>query len=520
VSNIRLPFTEPSHEALAVAEKRLGHPKSASYHICKKSLDARKRRDICFVYSVSAVLDDGAAVKMPKDPHIRLEEKKPLDIATGSEKLDCPPVIAGFGPAGMFAGLLLALNGFRPVIIEKGPDMDQRVADVEAFNKSGRLNPDANIQFGEGGAGTFSDGKLTTRISDSRCGYILEQLARHGAPDDILYQAKPHIGTDKLKKVIKNIRADITALGGAVHFNTSLTGLIADGGVLTGIKTSTGDLPARALILAPGHSARAVFPMLLEHGVAITSKPFSVGVRAEHLQDRIDRALYGDLVGHPLLPKGEYQFSHRGADRAVYTFCMCPGGVVVPAASEDGGVVTNGMSVYARDGVNANAALVVSVDERDYGSGPLAGVAYQQKLEHAAFGMGGGGFAAPVQDAGSFLAGKRGYFPGKVVPSYARGVKEADFKALFPSPVADMLQTGLVRFGKKLAGFDAADTVLTGVETRTSSPVRIPRGDTLESVSLRGLYPCGEGAGYAGGIMSAAADGVRVAQAIMARYQP
>ena len=523
ISNIALPFTAPPQEALQQALRLLGSPQNAGASIAKRSVDARKKQDIRFVYTVQvdAPGQEASLVERMGQPNVRLNMPTPLDLQQGGVPLQSRPVVVGLGPAGLFAALLLARQGYRPIVVERGADMQTRTRQVAQFWKDGTLNPDSNVQFGEGGAGTFSDGKLTSRINDSRCGYVFEELLQHGAPQEIAWQAKPHIGTDLLRQVVQNIRTEIETLGGEVHFNTCMRQLLRGAsGQLRAVRTTAGDIETQALVLALGHSARDTFAMLAESGVALLSKPFSVGVRIEHLRANMERALYGAAAGHPLLPAAEYQHSWRQGEHGVYTFCMCPGGVVVPAASEEGLLVTNGMSEHARNHANSNSALVVSVGAEDYGSGAMAGVAFQRQLERAAFIAGGGGYRAPAQTAGQFLAGTSGGKWGQVRPSYTRGVAAADLAALFPARIGGMLREGLVRFGRKLPGFDAPDAVLTGVESRTSSPVRILRDDALQSPDLPGLFPCGEGAGYAGGIISAAVDGVRVAQALMAQWKP
>lgn len=519
VSEIVTGLDEPVEAAKERALERLGLKGEHRCCIVKTSVDAR-RRPVRFVHTVSVeTADEEQVFRRCKDSHAALRREEPLEIAYGKAPMGHGPVIVGFGPAGMFCGLLLARCGYRPLILERGASMDRRVAAVEAFWRTGKLDPGTNVQFGEGGAGTFSDGKLTTRIGDPKCAWVLRELVKFGAPPEILQKAKPHVGTDLLRGVVMSLRQEITALGGEVRFETSLTDIVRRGDALAAV-TPSGEQPAGALVLATGHSARDTFAMLERRGFQMEPKPFSVGVRAEHLQKDIDRGLYGELAGHPALPPGEYQLSYREGQRGVYTFCMCPGGVVVPAASEEGMAVTNGMSFHARDGVNANAAVAVSVSAADYGSGPLDGMRFQQHLERLAFQAGGGEYRAPVQDAGRFLAGKGGFSQGRVTPTYCRGVREADLSALFPPYVTDMLQKGLRRFAGKLPGFAAADTVLTGIETRTSSPVRILRGEDYQAVGFPDVYPCAEGAGYAGGIMSAAVDGLRVALAIMARFAP
>jgi len=504
IHDIKLPFTEPPEQAVKIALSRLGNPSGVTAHIAKKAIDARRQKDIKFVYSVAVV---GVSCASP-----------PITAnlwAHNASPCDTPPVIAGFGPAGMFAGLLLARHGYRPVILERGGEIHDRIEKVENFWRTGKLDAQTNAQFGEGGAGTFSDGKLNTRISDPRCRFVLKELKNHGAPEEILYEAKPHIGTDKLRKIVSSIREEIISLGGEVKFNTKMADIISDKCRLRGVITGAGEIPAETLLLAIGHSARDTFAMLHEHGVAMSPKPFSVGVRIEHLQADIDRALYGEMAGHPLLPPGEYQLSLRRAERAVYTFCMCPGGVVVPAASEPEALVTNGMSEFARDKKNANSALVVSVSPDDFGQAgtPLAGMEFQRRLEQAAFKRGGADYKAPIQTVSAFRGGSGSL--NRISPSYNIGVKDISFTDIFPEEIVDMLHMGLSAFGGKLPGFDAPDAVLTALESRTSSPVRILRGEDMQSVTHPGLYPCGEGAGYAGGIMSAAVDGVAAAQAVM-----
>ena len=400
-------------------------------------------------------------------------------------------------------------------MLERGPALDERVKAVEHFSATGELDVNANIQFGEGGAGTFSDGKLTTRIGDELCGFVTEVFLQHGAPEEIAWKQKPHVGTDLLRGVITSIRKEIEALGGEVHFNTALTGFEQKNGQLTGIFTTNGTFACEALVFAVGHSARDTFGMLMDGGLQLECKPFSVGFRAEHLQSEIEKSLYHEAAGHPALPRGEYQLSQHVGERCVYTFCMCPGGQVVASASEEGRVVTNGMSFHARNGKNANAAVVVSVGGKDFADDPRRAIAFQRELEARAYAAGrsAGEYAAPAENIQSFLEGRGQLNIGRVQPTYDRGVAAADLGALLPQELAETLRAGLRAYERKIAGYTAPEAILTGLETRTSSPVRLKREENFECTQLAGLYPCGEGAGYAGGIMSAAVDGLRVARA-------
>ncbi len=487
----------------------------------KQSLDLR-HGDLKAICSVELQLagDEAAFVEKCRDPHVKLRAEAVMPRPRGKEKLSAPPVIVGFGPAGIFAALILAKNGYRPVVLERGRAMDVRDRDVKAFFDGGALDEQSNIQFGEGGAGAYSDGKLTTRIGDNRCELVLRLLEEHGAPHGALQAAKPHIGTDLLKGIVVSMRKQVEALGGTVRFETQAKGLLLRENRLRGLKLAGEELPCEVAVLAIGHSARDSFFTLKEQGVYLQAKPFSVGVRAEHLQEDIDRALYGKFLGTPGLPAGEYALSHREGDRGCYSFCMCPGGEVVAAASEAGGLVTNGMSYHARAGKNANAALVVSVGPEDFGTDPLDGVVFQRKLEQTAFRLGGGDYQAPVQLWGDFAQGRVSTKLGRVQPTYPRGWQFRSLDEALPGQVCGLLRRAMPQFGRRIRGYDAPDAVFTGVETRTSSPVRITRGDDLQSLNVSGLIPCGEGAGYAGGIMSAAVDGIRVAEAIMAKYAP
>lgn len=524
VSNIKTGLGKDREGIFETARRtaKLKAEQIEAMYLVKSSVDARKKSNIHIVSSVSILVkgDEAAVVKRADNKDVQLQKQESITFPTGGEKLAHPPVIVGFGPAGMFAGLVLARLGYEPIILERGADVDSRVQAVEDFWQNKCFSPQTNVQFGEGGAGTFSDGKLTTRIRDPRCGYILEELIRHGAPEEIRHKQKPHVGTDHLRHVVKSIREEIKELGGQLRFGVKMERILQKNGRICGVLTSEGELPCEQLVLAIGHSARDTFEMLQQEQILLESKPFSVGVRVEHPQTLIDEGLYGDYAGHPALPKGEYQLSHRVDGRGVYSFCMCPGGVVVPSSSEEETIVTNGMSHFARDGENANSAVVVSVDSSDFGSGALAGVAFQRKLERAAFELGGRSYAAPAQTVTSYLGGRLSLDRCGTRPTFACGVAERDLHELFPQAVNEMLELGFRTFDRKIRGFGGERAVITGPETRTSSPVRITRGAELQAIGLVGLYPCGEGAGYAGGIVSAAVDGVRVGQQIAATYKP
>lgn len=491
-----------------------------SLKLCRRSVDARRRDDVHFTCTVEAECLRNNA---PRDPKIAPAEPfrhEWLRAKAGGQR----PVVAGFGPAGMFAALALAHAGARPIVLERGAAAEERRALVDEFWKTGTLDPECNVQFGEGGAGTFSDGKLNTGTGDPRITLVLREFAAAGAPQEILYLARPHIGTDRLPGVVKNIRKTILSLGGEIRFRTKLTGIRTKDGAVSCVTVRTAGgaeelLETDALILAVGHSARDTFEMLLGLGLPMEAKAFSVGARIEHPQKLIDAAQYGKFAGDPALGAADYRFAeHLPGGRGVYTFCMCPGGTVVAAASEPGRLVTNGMSVFARDGENANSALLVGVGPEDFGgTGPLAGVEFQRRLEEAAFRLGGGGFRAPAQRVGDFLARMPSSGFGGVRPSYPVGVTPCSLDGCLPEFLADSMREGIRRMDLRLRGFASPDAVLTAVESRSSSPVRLLRGGDLQSLGARGLYPCGEGAGYAGGIVSAAVDGLRCAEALLLR---
>ena len=516
VSEIRISPNEPKERAFEKALAVLGMKPSQAegVSIAKISVDARHKDRVNLVCSVAVSCENEEEIAARKKlKNVVLRKIAPTEIPVLKERPKVRPVIIGFGPAGMFAGLYLARAGACPIIFERGAKVEERTAAVENYWKGGVLNERANVQFGEGGAGTFSDGKLTTRINDPRCDFIIQEFEKHGAPKEILSKAKPHIGTDMLREVVKNIREEIISLGGEIHFLSKVDDICIKNGKIVSVFAEGMEFPAENVIIAAGHSARDTFGMLKEKGVLMEAKPFSIGVRIEHLQSDIDRAQYGDFAGHPALWTAEYHLSHHVGERCAYTFCMCPGGYVVPSADREDAIVTNGMSCFARDGKNANSALVCSVSAEDFGGDPFKAMAFQHEIEKKAFEMGGA--KAPAQTVGAFLNGGTSKF-GKVEPSYARGVVDKNLAELFPDEVTAVLKTGITALDRKLRGFADPQAVLTGPETRTSSPVRIVRNsETLEAIGIDGLYPCAEGAGYAGGIMSAAADGIRCAEKVL-----
>ena len=522
VNNIRIPLEADTEEAFRTACARCDLPLGqVTASVYRESLDAR-RGTITRVLSVllDGIPEEQALAERINRPDVRYKKPAEEPKPTGSKPLAHRPVVVGLGPAGLFAAHLLAKNGFRPIVLERGDCVEDRDRAVEEFWRGGAFSERSNIQFGEGGAGAYSDGKLMTRIHDPLSEVVLHTLVAHGAPADILTKAKPHIGTDILKDVVRSMREDIIRLGGEVHFRTALTGIIQKNGLLTGILADGQEIACEQLILAIGHSARDTFVRLHDCGLRMEPKPFSVGARIEHLQSAIDRARYGRAAGHPALPPAEYTLSHRQNGRACYSFCMCPGGQVVAAQSEEHTVVTNGMSYHARDGVNANAAVVVSVGPEDFdGSSVFAGMEFQRRIERAAY-RATGSYCAPCQRVGDFLEDRPSRTCGSVHPTYPVGVRYGTLTGVLPEFVLREMRDGLRVFGRKIRGYDAADALLTGPETRTSSPIRIVRGEDRYSTGLTGVIPCGEGAGYAGGIMSAAVDGLSCASRIMDEYRP
>ncbi len=526
ISQIKTTLDEDKSSAVskALAKARLNPAQVKSARVFKSSVDARKG-EICFVHSVLLELECPAKERKLAESmqNVRLHTDEELSVDFGSEKLDGDIYVAGFGPAGMFCALTLCEFGYKPVVLERGAAMDERVSAVERYWQGGSLDPRTNVQFGEGGAGTFSDGKLTTRIGDALCSRVLKKFCEFGAPEEILTKAKPHIGTDKLRSVVKNLRSRIIELGGEVRFLSPLENITIENGRISSVRINGADSACGALALAVGHSAHDTFRMLLDRGVAMEPKPFSVGARIEHLQADIDAALYGKYAGHPALPPAEYQLSYRENDRGVYTFCMCPGGYVVASASGAGTVVTNGMSYFDRAGKNANSAVLVGISPDDFGREPLAGAEFISRLEARAFEMGakrGAANSAPAMLTQEFLGNGGALSLGRVTPTYMPGIESADLRELFPDFVSEHLAKGLRFFEHRISGFSDSDSVLTAIETRSSSPVRIPREESGSTKSADNLFPCGEGPGYAGGIMSAAVDGIRIAVKIMERFAP
>ena len=532
LTDLKLPLDHGDTDLKAAILTRLGIAPAdlVGYTIFRRGYDARKQSNIHFIYTVDVELRQASAVAARLRDDLRVRPTPDMAyryVAQAPAGFANRPVVIGAGPCGLFATLILARMGFRPILLERGKEVRERTQDTWGLWRQGKLDPESNVQFGEGGAGTFSDGKLHSQIKDPgfRGRKVLEEFVAADAPPEILYVSKPHIGTFRLVRVVENLRATIERLGGAIRFQSRVADLAIERdatgtGQVRGVVLASGErIAADHVVLAIGHSARDTFRLLHERGVHLEAKPFSIGVRAEHPQALIDRARLGAAAGHPLLGAADYKLVHHcGNGRSVYSFCMCPGGQVVAAASELGGVVTNGMSQYSRAERNANAALVVDVSPADFpgdaANNPLAGIAFQRRWEEAAFKAGGESYAAPAQKIGDFLAGRPSTELGAVRPSYTPGIHLTDLAACLPDYVVAALREAIPAFDKQIHGFAMADALLTGVETRTSSPVRITRDQQLESVNTRGLFPGGEGAGYAGGILSAAVDGIRLAEAV------
>lgn len=534
ISELKLPLGHPPEAIKPAIVERLGIPPDdlVSFEVARRANDARRKSAILMVYSVDVVLRDEAAVlrRFEGDHHVRVTPDTDYRfVARAPEDFDGPrPVVIGAGPCGLFAGLILAQMGLKPIIVDRGKVVRERTKDTWGLWRRGELNPESNVQFGEGGAGTFSDGKLYSQIKDPRFlgRKVLTEFVKAGAPEEILTEAHPHIGTFRLVHMVENIRALIESLGGEYRWQHKVEDfdieVEPDGARrMKGLHISTGEyVPARHVVMALGHSARDTFQVLYDRGVHIEAKPFSIGVRIEHPQSWIDRARFGNCAGHPDLGAAAYAISHHAKNgRTVYSFCMCPGGTVVAATSEPGRVVTNGMSQYSRNERNANSGFVVDINpERDYPGHPLAGVEFQRKWESLAFEAGGRDYRAPGQLVGDFLAGRPSTEFGAVTPSYRPGVHLTDLSKCLPAFAIEAMREALPVFGRQIPGYDHPDVVLTGVETRTSSPVRITRGKDFQSLNTCGLYPAGEGAGYAGGILSAAVDGIKVAEAVAQQY--
>jgi hypothetical protein len=527
LTEVKLPLDHPAGAIETAILKKLSLPAGqlVRFDIHRRGVDARKRGEITLIYTLDVEVTNEAAVlkRLRADKHVMpTPDMAYRFVACAPESLGSRPLVIGAGPCGLLAALILAQMGFKPIVLERGKVVRERTKDTWALWRKGELNTESNVQFGEGGAGTFSDGKLYSQIKDPQHHgrKVLEEFVKAGAPPEILYVSKPHIGTFKLVTMVEHMREAITQLGGEIRFQSRVVDLDIEAGQIKGVTLADGtQIAADHVVLALGHSARDTFRMLHQRGVYIEPKPFSVGFRIEHPQSLIDQCRFGDYAGNATLGAADYKLVHHaGNGRSAYSFCMCPGGTVVAATSEEGRVVTNGMSQYSRNERNANAAIVVGIEPKDFGGdvklNPLAGMDFQRHWEERAFEAGGGGYLAPAQKVGDFLAGRPSTGPGSVIPSYTPGVHWTDLSSCLPDYVIATIREALPAFDKQIKGFAMNDAVLTGVETRTSAPIRITRGDDCQSLNTRGLYPAGEGAGYAGGILSAAVDGIKVAEAV------
>ncbi|EKO3675333.1 NAD(P)/FAD-dependent oxidoreductase [Vibrio sp. A8-1] len=524
LTEIRLPLTHEEGELREAIAKKLRIPAQQvlSFTLFKRGYDARKKNNIQLIYTLDVEVANEAELlaTLSEDPHVRITPDMEYKfVAQAPADLTERPVVIGFGPCGLFAGLVLAQMGFKPIIVERGKEVRERTKDTFGFWRKRTLNPESNVQFGEGGAGTFSDGKLYSQVKDPHFygRKVITEFVAAGAPEEIMYVSKPHIGTFKLVTMIEKMRATILELGGEIRFSTRVDDIHQQDGKIAGVTLSNGEvLHSRHVVLAVGHSARDTFEMLYQRGVYMEAKPFSVGFRIEHKQSMIDEARFGPSAGHPILGAADYKLVHHCKNgRTVYSFCMCPGGTVVAATSEEGRVVTNGMSQYSRAERNANSAIVVGIDpERDYPGDPLAGIRFQRELESGAYQLGGANYDAPAQTIGDFLAGREPNTLGDVEPSFTPGIKLTDLSKALPAFAIEAIREAIPAFDRQIKGFASDDGLLTGVETRTSSPICIKRGKDFQSINLQGFYPAGEGAGYAGGILSAGIDGIKVAEAV------